>query len=397
MNESAAPSLGKAGLMTLIALVALGPLSTDLYLPALPALREGFAIDEGAAQGTLSGFLIGFALAMPIYGPLSDRFGRKPVLLFGIALFALASALCAIANSIEALILYRILQALGGCAGPVICRAIVRDVFGAAGAARVFSYLSAAVALAPAIAPILGGGIAELWGWRACFLVLTVYGALGLAACFFLLPETNIYRRETGSLLGSAFGHYRDLTRHRDYLGFVLVASFGYSGIFCFISGSSFVLIEVLGIAPRYFGFCFSVFVIGYIVGAFGGGRLGPRFGPARMVKLGGTISLASALVLFAFALFLPPSLAFVLAPLFPFMVGIGLTLPNAQAGAIGPFPRLAGAASALLGFVQMLIAASIGGILGWIGSPNALPMTGMILACALALWLTQRFLLKAV
>jgi DHA1 family bicyclomycin/chloramphenicol resistance-like MFS transporter len=372
-------------LFTLTALVALGPLSTDFYLPALPIIAQYFGVDEAGAQATLSAYLIGFAAAILVYGPLSDRFGRRPVLAGGVIIFTLASLGCALSQSIGTLVVFRFIQALGACAGPVISRAMVRDIVGTQGAARVFSYLSAAVALAPAIAPIVGGFLTDAFGWRATFVALTVYGAAGLAAVYWILHETNETRDMSAANPLAWFRIYGSLIRHREYFGYVLAATFGYSGIFCFISGSSFVFINVLGVPPKYFGFCFGVFVIGYIIGATSGGKLSKRMMPAQLVGLGSFIALLSAVALVAVNLIATASVWTVLAPLLPYMIGVGMTMPAAQAGAIGPFPRSAGAASALLGFVQMGVAAGVGAILGFIGSPSPLPMTLMIALMAVA------------
>lgn len=395
MTEAPGQTLRPIAIVLLTALVALGPISTDVYLPSLPSIGRYFAVDQAKTQLTLSVFLLGFAASMLIYGPLSDRFGRRPVLMGGIVLFAAASALCAVAPGIEALIGARFLQALGACAGPVLCRAVVRDVFGASGAARVLSYLSAAVALAPAIGPVIGGAVESWLGWRAQFWGLAVYGVLGLAATAALLPETNRHR-DPGAFHPFAMARtYKMLIGHRRYFGFVLVATFAYSGIFCFISGSSFVFIDVLGLSPTQFGLCFGIIVIGYIVGAITGGRLTKRLGVDRMVLMGTAVTLTSSLILTALALTAPQSAAAVMVPFFFHLTGIGMTLPNAQAGAIGPFPRAAGAAAALLGFIQMIVAAGVGYILGQIGTTSTLPMCAMILAMSLLLvasyWLVVR------
>ncbi len=386
MTEPSGQVLPARAVVLLTALVALGPISTDVYLPSLPSIGRHFAVDQAGAQLTLSVFLIGFAAAMLIYGPLSDRFGRRPVLLGGIVLFGAGSILCAVAPSIGTLVAARFLQALGACAGPVLCRAVVRDVFGAAGAARVLSYLSAAVALAPAIGPMIGGAIETWLGWRAQFWGLALYGLCGLIATLALLPETNRHR-DPGAFHPFAMARtYRMLVGHRRYFGYVLVATFGYSGIFCFISGSSFVFIDVLGLSPTQFGMCFGAIVVGYIVGAITGGRLTRRFGIDRMVLAGTGVALTSSLVLTLLALTVPQSAAAVIVPFFFHLVGIGMTLPNAQAGAIGPFPRAAGAAAALLGFIQMIVAAGVGAVLGQIGTTSTLPMCLMILAMSLLL-----------
>src|SRR5262249_12264350 len=184
-----ANSLAVTALLT--AMVALGPISTDLYLPSLPGLARYFDVSVADAQLTLSSFLIGLATAQLIYGPLSDRFGRRPVLLVGLAIYVIASIVCAFAPSVPVLIFMRFLQAVGACVGPVLGRAVVRDVHGRDGAARVLAYMSAAMALAPAIGPIIGGFLEEWYSWRANFLALVCYGIVGLVLTWQILPETN--------------------------------------------------------------------------------------------------------------------------------------------------------------------------------------------------------------
>lgn len=376
----------------LTAMVALGPISTDLYLPSLPSIGTAFGVSSAEVQLTLSVFLAGFAVSQLIYGPLSDRFGRRPVILAGVALYLVASVVCALAPSIEVLILARFGQALGACVGPAIGRAAVRDIYGRERAARMLSYMSMVMALAPAFGPILGGFL-EVWlGWRANFAVLALFGLVILAASAAVLPETNRWKSRDATRLGHLVGNYRGLLRHRSYVGYVLVVACTYSGIFAFISGSSFVLIGLLGLAPDVYGFCFAAIVVGYMIGAFLSGRFSLAVGLERMVQLGTAVQLAGGLAGVALYAAGVVTVASIVGPVVVFMIGTGLALPNAQAGAIGPFPRMAGAASALLGFFQMGLAALVGIAVGHGSATSALAMMAAIALVAfgavLAYWL---------
>ncbi len=375
-------------------LVAFGAISTDLYLPSLPAIAAHFGVDAGEAQLTLSVFLIGFALSQLVYGALSDRFGRRPVLLVGLVIYVLASIACMLAPSIGLLIAARLLQAVGACAGVVLGRAVVRDVYGRERAARVLSYVGMAMALAPALGPILGGFIQVWFGWRASFLVLALFGATILAGAVTQLPETNQSRDPT-LRLGRQLLNYRSLLQHRAYLGHVLVATCAYSGIFVFISGSSFLLIDVLGLSPEEYGLCFAAIVVGYMLGTLLSGRLTMRLGLERMILIGSLVGLLAGGTAAVLSLAGVVDLLAVLAPFFLFLVGCGLMLPNALAGAMGPFPTMAGAASALLGFIQMVVAAGIGVAVGQLHDETGRGMALALAVVAIGAFLSYRLLIR--
>ncbi|HEY7690009.1 MAG TPA: multidrug effflux MFS transporter [Dongiaceae bacterium] len=364
----------------LTALVALGPMSTDLYLPSLPALTAHFGVGESAGQLTLSAFLLGLAGGQIIYGPLSDRYGRRPVLLFGLALYAAASVVCIFAPSIAVLVVARFLQACGACVGPVLGRAVVRDVHGREGAARVLSYLSAAIALAPAIGPIVGGFVETWFGWRANFAVLSLYGAAALALTFAILPETNAHPDSGRLSPARMIRGYVSFFGERAYFGYVLTCALSYCGIFAFISASSFILVDAAGLSPALYGFCFAAVVVGYIAGTLTSGRLSTRLGIDRLIAIGSVVSFAGAALVLILALLNPartgiPAAIAVVGPMMLFLAGVGLAMPNAIAGAIGPFPRAAGTASALLGFLQMAMAAIVGVLVGHFHDGSAVPM----------------------
>jgi len=389
------PAMLPTGFIILLtALTALGPVSTDFYLPSLPSIATYFSVGEAQAQLTLSAFLVGFAATMLVFGPLSDRFGRKPVLMGGLVIFTLASIACALSTSIEQLIAARMVQAIGAGAGPVISRAIVRDKVGAAGASRVLSYLAAAMTLAPAVGPILGGYLQERFGWQSIFWAISFYGVVAIICAGLRLPESHLASNRTSHGPITMLRTYGMLLRHRRYIGFVMCQTFSYSGIFCFISGSSFVFINILGVAPDRFGWCFSVFVIGYLIGTVLSARLTHRLGIDRMVQLGAGTALAATIILLVIAV-MTPSIIGLLLPLMVYMIGIGMVSPNSQAGAIGPFPAAAGAASSLLGFLQMSIAAGVGAILGHIEARTSVPMALAILLTVCGLNLTYWWVIR--
>ncbi|MGF7172538.1 multidrug effflux MFS transporter [Azospirillum doebereinerae] len=377
----------------LTALVAFGPMSTDLYLPSLPTLVRVFGTDIATVQLTLSVFLVGFAVSQLVYGPMSDRFGRRPTLLVGVAIYLAASAACALASDIHGLIVARFFQALGACCGPVVARAVVRDVFGRDRAATVLAYMSMAMALAPAVGPILGGVVTEWFGWRANFVVLVIFALVILASVWSLLAETNTHRDEDALQPGRLAANYLMLLRSRVFIGYVLVVAFSYSGIFAFISGSSFVLIGRMHLSPAQYGLSFGAVVLGYIVGSFLAGRLTRKVGGARMIRTGTAVSLAGGLAGGALALAGVEHIAAIVGPVFLFILGSGLTLPNATANAVGPYPTMAGLASSLLGFAQMAIAAVIGIGVGHLDDGTQLPMMGAIGVVALGAMLAHRLL----
>ncbi|MBP2311302.1 multidrug effflux MFS transporter [Azospirillum soli] len=377
----------------LTALVAFGPLSTDLYLPSLPTLVTVFGTDIATVQLTLSVFLVGFAVSQLVYGPVSDRFGRRPALLGGIVIYLAASVACALTNDIGGLIVARFFQALGACCGPVVARAVVRDVFGRDRAATVLAYMAMAMTLAPAVGPVLGGVITELFGWRGNFVLLAGFAVVILAATWAWMGETNAHRDEDALRPDRLVANYLMLLRDRTFIGHMLVVAFAYSGIFAFISGSAFVLIGRLHLTPAQYGASFGVVVLGYAVGSFLAGRLSHRLGGPKMIRLGTAVSLVGGLLGVGLAIADRTQLAAVVAPVFVFMVGAGLTLPNAMAGAVGPYPMMAGLASSLVGFAQMSIAALIGILVGHLPSGTPLPMMGAIGLVALGAVVAHRAL----
>jgi DHA1 family bicyclomycin/chloramphenicol resistance-like MFS transporter len=368
-------------------LTALGPLSTDMYLPSLPAIARDLAAGPAGAQLTLSAFLAGFAVGQLVYGPVADKVGRRPVLLTGLALFVLASVACTLAPTIEALVGARFVQALGASGPIVLARAMVRDLYDGPRAGRELSRMGTIMGVVPALAPVLGGVLHEAFGWRANFAATVVFGAAMLAFCAVAMPETIRTRNPAPiSPLGILRG-FRTLLAHPTYRVYVGLSSLSYAGLFAFISGSSFVLQEVYGLTEIAFALSFGLMVVGFIGGTLIAQALVPRRGLDGTIRAGvACLAGGGALMLLGVLLGVPSSLAVTL-PMAVYAAGVGLTMPQSMASAMGPFPDRAGAASSLLGICQMSFAALVGIGLGQMLGGSALPLPVTIAAAgALAL-----------
>ena len=374
-NVRARPdSLPVGVLLTMV--VALGPVSTDLYLPSLPAIGRNLTADQPSVQLTLSVFLAGFAACQLIHGPLSDRFGRRPVLLGGLALFLAASIGCAFAPTIDWLIAGRFLQAVGACVGPVVGRAVVRDVYGRERAAKVLAYMGAAMAVAPAVGPVLGGIMQHWLGWQANFALMALFGLAAIVGTALLLDETNVHRNPEATRPRRLLGNYATLIRHRAYVGYVMMMTCAYAGLFAFISGSSFVFIDYHGLSETAFGFCFAAAVVGYMIGTLLSARLSGRFTLEQSATAGAIVSAVSGCTAAGLGFTGIDGVAAILIPMACYMIGLGLVMPNAMAGAIGPFPKMAGAAAALGGFTSFGFAAIWGNAAARLTDGTPLVMT---------------------
>jgi DHA1 family bicyclomycin/chloramphenicol resistance-like MFS transporter len=366
-------------------LTALGPLSTDLYLPSLPAIARAFGSHEADVQLTLSMFLFGFAAGQLFYGPLSDRLGRKPVLLAGLGIYVVASAVCAIAPAIPWLVTARFAQAFGASAPIVLARAVVRDLYEGRRAGQELSRMGTIMGLVPAIAPVLGGFLERGFGWRSTFVVCFAFGVTLAAVVVLALPETIPQKSDAGLSLPAILRGFGALLADRAYRIHVGLAALTYAGLFAFISGSSFVLQGVYGLSAIPFGFAFAFCVIGFIGGTLIAQRLVASRGLAGTMSVGVGCLAAGGLAMVAATLLGSGSPFEVVLPMSLYMVGVGLTLPQAAASAIMPFPQQAGAASSLLGICQMTLAALVGMGVGHVVGASALPLAATIAATGVA------------
>jgi DHA1 family bicyclomycin/chloramphenicol resistance-like MFS transporter len=365
-------------------LTSLGPLSTDMYLPSLPAIGAEFGRGVPEVQLTLSAFLLGFAAGQVFYGPLADRHGRKPVLLAGLALFVAATFACALSSSLEWLTLSRFLQALGASGPIVLARSVVRDLYTLERAGRELAHMGMIMGLVPAVAPAAGGLLELAFGWRASFLVT---GALGLGIVTIVLlklPETLRTPSPEPVSPRRILATFAELAAEPGYRGYVLLACCAYGGLFAYISASSFVLQGTYGLAPFGFGLAFSLGVVGYVSGAFFAQRHVGRWGIEPTIRTGVAFLAAGGLLMLLGVLAGPGHWLEVSAPMIVYLFGLGLVLPQAMAGAMTPFPDRAGAASSLLGFTQMSLAAGIGSLVS-LGGGGALPLAAAVAALGLA------------
>jgi MFS transporter, DHA1 family, multidrug resistance protein len=376
-QESAAPN-GTWLILTFGFLSAMAPLSVDIYLPALPMLQHTFAADEGRTLLTLSGFLIGFGVGQLFLGPLSDRFGRKRPLIAGLILYLVASVGCARADSISAVIVWRFIQAVGGCAVPVMVQAMVRDLFDRDQGARIFSLNMLVMGAAPIAAPLIGGQVMMWFDWRAIFWVLAAFGVLALG-CAVALPETLSEARRNRAHPIAMMLSYVELFGSRRYVGYVFCVGFYYCALFGFIAGSPFVYIEHFGVPPQYYGFLFGVNIVGMMAGSWLNARIVVRRGSDRLLRIGCVIGLIGGVLLAATGTQGFGGIAGIAVPSFIVLSMLSMIGANAISGALALFPHRAGSAAALAGALQFGMGALSGAIVGWLADGTPGPMCAVM------------------
>lgn len=358
------------------------PLSTDLYLPTLPGIATDFRVSAAGVQWTLSAFIAAFGAWQLVVGPVSDRYGRRPVILAGAGTYALASAACAVAPSLGILIAGRVLQAIGACTCLVGARGMVRDLFNPAAGARLLASAAGLMSLAPLVGPTVGARLYEAHGWRSSFVALTLFALALLGATALALRETHLRPDPNALRLRPMLRTYTAVVGSPAFRAYTLVATATYAGLFAFISGSSFVLIRVLGLTATQFALAFSSMVAGYLIGTLICRRLVPH-GLQATVQFGAVLQLLAGAVLATLALAEVHAPAAIIGPMFAFGISHGVIQAPAQAGAVAPFKHSAGAAAALLGFCMMAVAAAVGAWIGASYNGTVYPLTLTIAACA--------------
>lgn len=372
-------------LFILGALSAIGPLSIDMYLPALPAITGELLSTPAQVQLTLTACLIGVSAGQVIAGPVSDVRGRRIPLIVGVAGFTLASLLCAFAPSVPVLIALRLTQGLFGGAALVIVRAVVRDLYDGAAIARIFATLMLVSGLAPILAPIAGAQLLAFTSWRGVFVALSLAGLVLMLAVLGGVRETLPATERAGGGLRHTAGTFGRLLRDRPFMGCALTAGLSFAAVFAYISGSPFVVQEVYDATPQQFSLVFGLNAFGLTAVAQIGGRLSGRVPPVRLIRVGLALALVGGVILLAAAV-AGTGLAGIVAGLFVMMCGQGLTLPGTGALALaGQPPQVAGSASALLGVLQFALGACFAPLVGLVGSDTATPMAGVILGLIVA------------
>jgi len=372
--------LGAAGAIT--------PMTVDMTLPALPEIARDFGVTPAETQLTISAFLIAYAFAQLVYGPLSDRFGRRPVLLASIAFFIVASAACIFAPNLEILLVGRFVQGAGAAATMAIGRACVRDIYGA-NATRAMSYLMMWTGFAPILAPLLGGIAVGFGGWQTLFVVLLAISVTVWTVIFLFLDETNTQPNPDATRVRPIARNFAAVFGHRVFLGYAVVTIGLHGSLFAMLSAFPFVLQQQLSAAPEEIGVSFATLMIGQIVGTMISARLTSHRGAVWLILVGSMIMLAALAVLLVLIGAGPASFAGLVGPLLVFMLGFGIAAPSVYAGVLAPFPTIAGSVSSLMGVIQFVTGAILGAVAvavsdgtGW---TLGLQMTIQIAAIALA------------
>lgn len=380
-----AEPLHERGLTVMVGLfMMLQPLATDLYLASLPGLSSRFEVSPSTVQLTLSVFVAAFGAMQLVSGPMSDRWGRRPVMLGGLALYVVASLACAASPGIGALIVARFAQAIGCCTVVVVSRAIIRDTFEPAAGARALARASTLLSLGPILGPVVGSLLEVQFGFRASFLFIAAMGAVLLAVAARRLPETLARPDPVALRAGRLASGYLAVLRSPVFLAYTVVGAATYGGVFAFISGSSFVLRDVFGISAGWFGACFAFVVSGFLLGTLVCRRLLPRLGLPRTLRAGTLLTVTASVAAAALALAGVRHYAALLVPMFGFLFAHGLVFPCAQAGATAAFPERAGAAAGLFGALVMLVAAAIGSWIGVSHDGTPVPLTMTVAASGL-------------
>jgi MFS transporter, DHA1 family, multidrug resistance protein len=377
----------------LLVLITLsGTLAMHIFVPALPAAAADFGVGIGAIQATISIYILGLAFGQLIYGPLSDRFGRRSMLMIGLALFTAGGVAAALAPDLHALLAARLLQALGGCAGLALGRAIVRDTSTPQFAARRLALVNLMVAIGPAAAPIIGGALAVTAGWRYIFALLSAMGVATLVLTWRLLPETGPASR--GGSAASLAHDYLKLLGSPSFIGYCVGGGCATTSLYAFVAAAPFILSQQLHVAPFDVGPCLAVLIFGMLAGNGLVSRLVARFAIGRLLLWGNAASALASFVFLGAALTEHLSLALIMVSMFVFAVGIGVAGPMALTEAISVNPHVIGSASGLYGFMQMVVGAVCTGVVG-IGANPAMS-AAVILASAgvvaqLSFWLARR------
>ncbi|MBV8393479.1 MAG: Bcr/CflA family multidrug efflux MFS transporter [Alphaproteobacteria bacterium] len=379
-KDKTRPRLTPVLLAVLALLSAFTPLSIDMYLPALPVIAVDLRGSEADLQLTLSAFMLAFGFGQAFYGPAGDRFGRRPVILWGVGIYVLVSIGCAFAAAANHLVLLRFLQGASACGGVVLARTMVRDLAERDQAARAMSLMMACTSIAPMLAPLLGGQVLWFLGWRAIFFILAAIGVFAWTAAYFRLPETLRPEYRQPMVLGSILKRFGELIRHKAFMGYAFTGTFQFAALLSFLSGSPFVFIQRYGVSPRFYGVLFGGMVVFMTIGSLLNARFAPVFGAGRILRYAvivpaivGPAALVLGLIearygtigMWPFFLCFAPQIA-----------TISLIAPNGMAMALQRYPHMAGTASSLMGMMQFGIGAVFGALVGQTFDGTIAPMT---------------------
>lgn len=377
-------------------ITAVGPFAIDMYLSALPTIGASLQADAAAVQMTLTAYFLTVGVCQLVYGPLSDMVGRKPPIYAGLALFAVGSVGCALAPNVESLIAFRVLQALGACAGMVVPRAVVRDLHTGVEAARIMSLLMLVVSVSPILAPALGAFVIEAAGWRAVFWFVAGLSVLAFGLAATQMTETRPPEARAGASWGGAFTAYRKLIVDPQFMGLTLVGGFGVSAFFIYLAQSSFVLTGHYGLTPKVYSLFFALNAVSFFGAAQFNAALARRFGMAATTRVAVAGFAGTLLVLAALALAGVQHLAVLATLLFVAFGFLGLVVPTTAVLSLDAHGDIAGAASALMGAVHLLVGAAVMTTAGLFADGTPLPMVLAVAASGLAAFLLAQPALRA-
>jgi MFS transporter, DHA1 family, multidrug resistance protein len=365
-------------------LSAISPFSIDMYLPGFPAIAKDLNTTVAMVQLSLSSFFIGISAGQLLYGPLLDKYGRKKPLYFGITLYLFSSVVCAFSTSVELLIFFRFLQAVGGCVGMVASRAMIRDIFPVSEIAKVFSLLMLVIGVSPLLAPTIGGYVTAVFGWHYVFLILTVMSALILAAVHFILPESRAPDRSISLQPKPILRNFLLVVKDPQFYTYTLTGAIAASGLYAYIAGSPYVFMEIFRVSEQQYGWIFASIAVG-IIGASQLNTILLRRFQSEQIIVGALICQAiTGTMLFAGAYYGVTGLSGTMFLIFIFLCCQGFSFPNSSALALTPFHKNAGTASALMGSIQMALGALASVLVSILSNHTALPMTGVMAFCAI-------------
>jgi DHA1 family bicyclomycin/chloramphenicol resistance-like MFS transporter len=365
-------------------LTAIGPFSIDMYLPAFPDIAKGLNTTIAKVMLSLSSFFIGISAGQLLYGPLLERFGRKKPLYFGLTVYLLASIGCAMATSVNALIVFRLLQALGGCAGMVTARAMVRDLFEVKENAKVFSMLMLVVAVSPIIAPTLGGYITAVLGWRYVFAMLIIVALIILVGIYILLPESKKPDPNYSLMPRSIISSFLGIIRHPQFYTYSLTGAISSAGLYAYISGSPHVFMEIFKVSEQQYGWIFALIAMGLIGAAQINTVLLKNYKSEQIIKMALSCQSVIGIILAVVTYSGWGDLFVTIFLIFIFLCCQGFIFPNSSALSLAPFGHNAGNASALLGAIQMFIGAGVSAMVSFLQYYTS-PMTGVMACCAIS------------
>ena len=365
-------------------ITAIGPFSIDMYLPAFTNIAADLHTTVAKVSLSLSSFFIGISIGQFIYGPLLDRFGRKRPLYFGLSLYLVASALCAMADSADSLIALRFLQALGGCAGMVASRAMVRDLFDVADNAKVFSMLMLVVGVSPIVAPTLGGYITASIGWHFVFVLLTILAVVILAAVYFILPESRLPDPDYSLKPAAIFRSFREVMKEPQFYTYAFTGAIAAAGLYAYISGSPSVFMEIYQVSEKQYGWIFALVAGGLIIASQLNSVLLRKYTSEQIIPVALLCQGITGICLFVGSLYGWIGLTGTIMLALVFLSCQGFTFPNSSALSMAPFTRNAGSASALMGAIQMGLGALASAIVSLLSNHTALPMTGVMASCSI-------------